>query len=120
MIFAGISQQPSNVIVCIVKNATFTCIVNAQNLENLRSAVFNKDRAKFAFVTNRLHHILSAPTMSSNGDLSENLTIVNATMSDNAALYRCNPITDTLSIRNVTLSVAGLYIIVMCCILQRI
>ena len=56
MYFAGISQQPSNVTVCIGKNATFTCTVNAQNQENLRSAgwqVFNKDRAKFAFVTNR-------------------------------------------------------------------
>ena len=102
-----ILEQPSNVTVCVGGNATFTCIVSRRD-EDVTSVgwmILNSDGV-FTFVGDKSRHILSRHR-SSNGDrLTENLTIIDLTISDNGTLYRCNPAGNIFS-NNVSLIVAG-------------
>ncbi|XP_065910485.1 uncharacterized protein [Dysidea avara] len=103
-----IIEQPNDVRVCVGENATFTCTVNGQQREDITSVVWEimNMNGDFVSVANRDCHILTK-TMNSNGDLTENLTIVNVTMSDNGVQYRCNPIDNHLFSNNVSLIVAA-------------
>jgi len=103
-------EQPSNVTMCVGGNATFTCIVSRRD-EDITSVgwmILNSDGV-FTFVEDRSRHILTRHRSSNDDRLTENLTIINLTTSDNGTLYRCNPAGHIFS-NNVSLTVAGICI----------
>ena len=100
---------PSSVSVCVKGSATFTCTVSRPDGEITSAGweILNM-AGDFASVMGRDRHILNR-TISSNGHtLIENLTIIDVTITDNGALYRCNPVPLQLFNNTASLNVAGI------------
>ncbi|XP_065888473.1 uncharacterized protein [Dysidea avara] len=100
--------QPSSVSVCVKGSTIFTCTVSRPDGEitSARWEILNM-AGDFASVMGRDRHILNR-TISSNGHtLIENLTIIDVTIADNGASYRCNPVPLQLFNNTASLNVAG-------------
>ena len=101
-----IITQPINVTVCLIQSTTasFTCVVDRGGLPISNAGWEILDGERYFSVAGRDHHMIDPMR---NGDtLTDTVTVTDVSLSDNGALYRCEP-DDGVTSRNVTITVLG-------------
>ena len=105
--------QPKDDTVCLTQSATatFTCVVDRGGV-GITSAGWNiLDGGVYVHIGGRPRH-MDSPTR--NGDIiTDTLTVTNVSVDDNGALYRCEPLSDVISMP-VTITVLGTYMNLSC------
>ena len=106
--------QPMNVTVCLSQNTTanFTCVVDGGSRMITTAGWQILDDDIYLSVVGRPRHMIDPRSAIVNiGTIvTETLTIINVSVSDNGAKYRCQPISGVIS-DVVTLTVIGKFII---------
>ena len=106
-----IVTQPMNVTVCLSQSTTanFTCEVDEGGTGITSTGWQILDEDIYLSVVGRSRHMLDVRANRRTIIITETLTIINVSVSDNGAKYRCEPIRDVIS-DVVTLTVIGTYL----------
>ena len=105
--------QPMNITVCLTQNTTasFICVVDRGGEGIFTAGWHILTGGQYLLVpdSGRPRHMVSRSVDEDTDTITDTLTVTNLSVSDNGALYRCQPTRDVASV-NVTITVLGMYL----------